>query len=80
MMRSLTEPALVSPGRPTAFPNGKFPPCLEEGMHFNLENQVWGTNYVMWVPFSSRDVDLAFRFKLDAVQVARGRAAAGSAA
>jgi len=58
--------ALVSPGWPTAFPNGQFPPCLSEGMHFNLENNVWGTNYVMWVPYSVRDANMAFRFRIDA--------------
>lgn len=38
--------SLVSPGKPTVFPNGVFAPCMDQGMHFNLVNNVWGTNYV----------------------------------
>jgi len=38
--------ALVSPGEPTPFPNGLQPPAMSQGMHFNLVNNVWGTNYV----------------------------------
>lgn len=38
--------SLVSPGSPTPFPNGLFAPQMEEGVHFNLMNNVWGTNYV----------------------------------
>eukprot|EP00775_Hariotina_reticulata_P006744 gene6744-6964_t len=57
--------ALVSPGKPTPFPNGVFSPCMAEGMHFNLANNVWGTNYIMWTPYSDKDVDVAFRFSLN---------------
>lgn len=38
--------ALVSPGKPTPFPNGLFAPEMDKGVHFNLMNNVWGTNYV----------------------------------
>lgn len=37
---------LVSPGHPTPLPNGIRPPDLAQGMHFNLVNNAWGTNYV----------------------------------
>jgi hypothetical protein len=61
--------ALVSPGAPTPFPNGARPPDLLQGMHFNLANNVWGTNYVMWVPYSQQDRNMAFRFSIHASQV-----------
>jgi hypothetical protein len=38
--------ALVSPGAKTPFPIGDTRPDLVKGMHFNLVNNVWGTNYV----------------------------------
>eukprot|EP00882_Tetradesmus_deserticola_P022573 GHRQ01024497.1.p2 GENE.GHRQ01024497.1~~GHRQ01024497.1.p2 ORF type:complete len:121 (+),score=29.04 GHRQ01024497.1:459-821(+) len=38
--------SLVSPGSPTPFPNGLFAPEMEKGVHFNLMNNIWGTNYV----------------------------------
>lgn len=58
--------ALVSPGHPNPFPNGAFAPCMREGMHFNLVNNIWGTNYVMWVPYRDDDVNMAFRFGIHA--------------
>lgn len=58
--------ALVSPSHPNPFPNGVFAPCMQEGMHFNLVNNIWGTNYVMWVPYSKDDVNMAFRFSVHA--------------
>ncbi|KAF6263057.1 hypothetical protein COO60DRAFT_1635480 [Scenedesmus sp. NREL 46B-D3] len=61
--------SLVSPGSPTPFPNGLFAPQMEEGVHFNLMNNVWGTNYVMWVPYTDDDVNLAFRFSIHAEQL-----------
>lgn len=62
--------ALVSPGHKTPFPIGDTRPALAKGMHFNLVNNVWGTNYVMWVPWSDRDVNLAFRWTVRVEQVA----------
>lgn len=56
--------SLVSPGRHNPFPNGVIPPDMAEGVHFNLMNNIWGTNYIMWVPWSQRDVNMAFRFEL----------------
>lgn len=38
--------SLVSPGNPTPFPNGLFQPEMDKGVHFNLMNNIWGTNYV----------------------------------
>ena len=45
---------LVSPGRPTVLPNVLHTPDLaRHGVNFNLHNNLWGTNYVMWVPYQS---------------------------
>lgn len=46
--------ALVSPGHPTPFPQGLKQSDLKEGVHFNLANNVWGTNYVSRAVSSSQ--------------------------
>jgi hypothetical protein len=60
-VRSL-DAALVSPGHPTPFPSVVHLPDLEQGMHFNLVNNIWGTNYVMWWPYQESDRNMRFRF------------------
>jgi hypothetical protein len=35
-------------------------PQLDKGVHFNLFNNVWGTNYIMWYA-----EDASFRFRLE---------------
>ena len=35
-------------------------PQLEKGVHFNLFNNAWGTNYIMWY-----SEDMRFHFQLD---------------
>ena len=60
-VRSL-DAVLVSPGRPTPFPSVVHLPDLHAGMHFNLVNNVWGTNYVMWWPYQESDRNMRFRF------------------
>jgi hypothetical protein len=43
---------LVSPGEPLVLPNVQHQPDLAKyGVNFNLHNNLWGTNYVMWVPY-----------------------------
>ncbi|CAE7237749.1 unnamed protein product [Symbiodinium sp. CCMP2592] len=56
--------ALVSPGEPTPFPMGYRKPSRQ--ISFNLHNNIWGTNYVMWSPTSIEDgeADLQFRFRI----------------
>jgi hypothetical protein len=50
---------LVAPGEPSLLDfNDRQPPLLK-GMHFNLYNNVWGTNFAMWY-----DEDARFRFVL----------------
>ncbi len=40
--------ALVSVGKPKIMPFTKENICPEDGFWFNLENTIWGTNFVMW--------------------------------
>jgi hypothetical protein len=58
MIETLDAP-LLAPGEPSLLDfNNKQPP-LEGGMHFNLYNNVWGTNFPMWY-----EGDARFRFCL----------------
>ena len=51
--------ALVAPGEPSLLNFNNRQPDMKNGMHFNLLNNVWGTNFPMWF-----DDDARFRFKL----------------
>ncbi|GCE07419.1 DUF5054 domain-containing protein [Dictyobacter aurantiacus] len=50
---------LLAPGQPSLlnFTNRK--PLMEQGVHFNLYNNIWGTNFPMWY-----EEDARFRFTL----------------
>jgi Domain of unknown function (DUF5054) len=50
---------LVAPGAPSLLDFNNRQPALEQGMHFNLYNNVWGTNFPMWY-----ELDARFRFIL----------------
>ena len=39
-------------------------PDLSEGMSFNLANNIWGTNYIMWQPYSGLGATMRFRFEI----------------
>ncbi|MCA9911107.1 MAG: DUF5054 domain-containing protein, partial [Anaerolineae bacterium] len=51
--------ALVAPGKPSLLDFHNQLPDMTGGMHFNLYNNVWGTNFPMWF-----EDDAAFRFLL----------------
>ncbi|MCA9902987.1 MAG: DUF5054 domain-containing protein [Anaerolineae bacterium] len=51
--------ALVAPGRPSLLDFHNQLPDMAGGMHFNLYNNVWGTNFPMWF-----EDDALFRFRL----------------
>jgi hypothetical protein len=51
--------ALVAPGEPALLMFTNRQPALNKGMHFNLFNNVWGTNFPMWY-----EDDARFRFVL----------------
>lgn len=51
---------LVAPGAPRLLQFDNTFGDLENGFHFNLHNNVWGTNFRMWF-----DEDMKYRFTLD---------------
>lgn len=53
---------LVAPGDPSLLNFGNEPPMLQRGMHFNLYNNTWGTNFPSWYGGSAR---FRFIFKVD---------------
>lgn len=48
---------LVAPGQPSLLNFDNQQPPVEHGMHFNLYNNIWGTNFPMWF-----EEDARFRF------------------
>jgi hypothetical protein len=57
-IQSLDAP-LVAPGRPSLLDFNNRQPDLRQGLHFNLHNNVWGTDFPMWY-----EDDARFRFEL----------------
>lgn len=58
---------LVNAGKPNPFYNPIEGPDMSEGMSYNIVNNVWGTNYIMWVPYTALDEPgMAFRFVIEA--------------
>jgi len=56
---------LISVGYPSAFPTPvDTDPVQASGVHVNLYNNIWGTNYIMWYPFIDADVNTKYRFQL----------------
>ena len=51
--------ALVAPGKPAPLRFEDKQPDLSKGWHFNLYNNLWGTNFPMWY-----EEDARFRFSL----------------
>jgi hypothetical protein len=50
---------LVAPGEPSLLNFDDKQPMLARGMHFNLYNNIWGTNFPLWY-----NEDARFRFEL----------------
>jgi len=50
---------LVAPGKPSLLDFNNNQPQIADGMHFNLYNNLWGTNFPMWF-----EEDCRFRFEL----------------
>ena len=51
-------------------------PDMSKGMTFNLANNIWGTNYIMWQPYGDISPNQRFRFELqmrDISQTVQGR-------
>lgn len=62
-IRSADSP-LVAPGRPSILDFNNLLAKPEDGMHFCLLNNVWGTNFPMWF-----EEDCRFRFKLSLEEI-----------
>ena len=52
-IESLDAP-LVAPGAPSLLDFNNHQPSLEQGFHFNLYNNIWGTNFPMWYEDDAR--------------------------
>ena len=55
---------LVAPGQPSLLDFNNRQPALKNGMHFNLYNNIWGTNFPMWYDENAR-----FRFEITATDI-----------
>ena len=53
---------LVAPGNPSLLNFSNEPPLLQRGMHFNLYNNTWGTNFPSWY---GGDARFRFVFRVD---------------
>lgn len=60
--------ALVAPGKPSLLDFNNRQPDLRLGWHFNLHNNVWGTNFPMWY---EEDARFRFVFRLEPAGSAR---------
>jgi hypothetical protein len=47
-------------------------------MSFNLANNIWGTNYIMWQPYVAEGATMRFRFRISAGETGSGAAWWGS--
>ena len=41
------------------------PPDMAQGIHFNIVQNIWNTNYVLFYPFAEADQNIRSRFRLD---------------
>jgi hypothetical protein len=37
---------------------------MADGVSYNIYNNIWNTNYVLWYPFKDEDADMKARFSL----------------
>lgn len=59
-------PGLVCFGVPNAFPSPSDAlPEFEEGVSFNLWNNIWNTNYIVYYPFNAEDANIKYRWTLN---------------
>ena len=40
-------------------------PDMDGGVHYNIFQNIWNTNYVLWYPFRDEDVNTRSRFHLE---------------
>eukprot|EP01079_Euglenida_sp_SAG-EU17-18_P006387 gene6387-1139_t len=59
---------IVCVGKPTPFTTPRNePPDMAFGVHFNLYQNIWNTNYILWYPYLDDDKNSRFRFEMDIV-------------
>jgi len=57
---------VVCTGLATPFPTPRTePPDMAHGVHFNILNNIWNTNYCLWYPFNEEDRNIRSRFALE---------------
>ena len=54
--------SVVCVGKPTSFPTPMQQPNVDNGFAFNVYNNIWGTNYIMWYPYNDVDSSSKYRF------------------
>ena len=54
--------SVICVGEPTAFPTPMEQPDVTKGFAFNIYNNIWGTNYIMWYPFLQQDASSKYHF------------------
>lgn len=62
--------ALVAIGDPEVLPDVRGPARPDRGLAFNLLNNAWGTNYVMWTPYAD-GIGSSIKSRCDARAVLR---------
>ncbi|KAK9837747.1 hypothetical protein WJX74_004142 [Apatococcus lobatus] len=63
-VRSLDAP-LLSPGNRLPFQQVRAKPDMTQGISYNLHNNIWGTNYIMWSPYGNQEAHHCFRFLIE---------------
>ena len=51
-------------GIPNPFPTPPSHPVEDDGFAFNIFNNIWGTNYIMWYPYIEEDKSSKYRFTM----------------
>ena len=56
---------ILSTGLASPFPTPRTsPPNMSQGIHWNIFNNIWNTNYVLWYPFVDKDANISTRFNV----------------
>lgn len=61
---SSLDTVLVTIGGTNAFPVPMATPDPSQGFAFNLFNNIWGTNYIMWWPYADSERSSKFRYTI----------------
>ena len=56
--------SVICIGFPTPFPTPMQQPDTNKGFAFNIYNNIWGTNYIMWYPYLQDEASSKYRFQM----------------